>query len=191
VERGRAPLPLSTIRPVVSLGGAALIRLAFGIGADDPDFTPIRDRFLECYAAGVAEETTLFPGIASLLERLEEMEYRWGIVTNKSGWLTSPLVEALGLAGRAACVVAGDTTSHSKPHPAPLLHACRLLQCEPARTVYIGDARRDVEAGRGAGLATVIATYGYIPADEDAADWGADALIDAPHELLPWLQGAD
>jgi phosphoglycolate phosphatase len=187
IEHGREPLPIAAIRPVVSLGGAAMVQLAFGIDPGAPGFAGLRDRFLAQYGAGVARESALFPEIPFLLERLEQAGYRWGIVTNKSRAFTTPLVDALGVAGRAACVVSGDTTPHAKPHPEPLLHACRLMQCEPARAVYIGDAKRDVEAARGAGTATVVAAYGYIPPGENVAEWGADALIHSPGELLPWL----
>lgn len=187
VEHGRPPLPQERIRPAVSLGGAALIKLGFGLEPGAAEFPAIRDRFLELYRGGVAEHSHLFPGMGELLARLEQLDYRWGIVTNKSGWLTAPLLDALELAQRASCVVSGDTTPHAKPHPAPLLHACELLGCRPQQAVYVGDARRDVEAGRSAGTATVVAAYGYIPDGEDVRDWGADALIQAPHELLSWL----
>jgi phosphoglycolate phosphatase len=190
LETGREAMPIAAIRPAVSLGGGAMVQLAFGIDADAPEFAALRGRFLEHYAAGVARESRLFPGTTALLDRLDELRYPWGIVTNKSGAFTTPLLEALGVARRAGCIVSGDTTPHAKPHPEPLLHACRLLGCGPGQAVYVGDARRDVEAGRSAGTATVVAAYGYIPANEDAADWGADALIDAPAELLPWLEGA-
>jgi len=190
VEESRPALPLKDIRPAVSLGAAALVQLGFGIEPGTPAFGPLRERFLAHYAADVARDSVLFPGIAGLLDDLERDGYRWGIVTNKSARFTAPLLDALGMAQRAACVVSGDTTPHAKPHPEPLLHACRLLQCDPARTVYVGDARRDVEAGRGAGTATVIAAYGYIPAGENVADWGADALIDSPAGLPPWLEQA-
>jgi phosphoglycolate phosphatase len=188
MEQGRAPLPLAAIRPVVSLGGAAMVQLAFGIVPGTTEFAELRERFLAHYGAGVARESALFPGIPLLLENLERAGYRWGIVTNKSGAFTAPLLDALGVAKRAACVVSGDTTPHPKPHPEPLLHACRLMDCEPARAVYVGDAKRDVEAARGAGTATIVAAYGYIPSDENIADWGADALIHSPADLLSWLQ---
>lgn len=190
MEQGRAPLPIAAIRPAVSLGGAAMVQLAFGIEPGTPEFTGLRDRFLAHYGAGVARESALFPGISPLLDNLEQAGYRWGIVTNKSSAFTAPLVDALGVTKRAACIVSGNTTPHAKPHPEPLLHACRLMGCDPARAVYVGDAKRDVEAARNAGMAVIVAAYGYIPAGENAEDWGADTLIYAPAELLPWLERA-
>jgi phosphoglycolate phosphatase len=83
--------------------------------------------------------------------------------------------------------VSGDTTPNRKPHPEPILHACAQLAVDPASCVYVGDAERDIEAGRRAGTATLAATFGYLQDREDPARWGADALVDAPLDLLAWL----
>ena len=183
------PLPFEAIRPTVSLGGAAMIRAGFGVAEADPGFIPLRDEFLALYREGVARRSRLFPGMEQVLARLEDNGVPWGIVTNKSGWLTTPLTQALGLAARARCIVSGDTVEQPKPHPAPLLHACKLLGCAPPEALYVGDAKRDMEAGRRAGMTTIVAAYGYIEAGENPADWQADGLIRHPAELLDWLGG--
>jgi len=176
-------LPLEIIRPSVSLGGNAMIKLAFDLEEGDSDFDKIRDQFLNHYLENIAQETQLFDGMEELLLSLENDNKTWGIVTNKSSWLTDPLIEALSLEKRAACVVSGDTTQHRKPHPAPILHACNLIQSDPAATIYIGDAQRDIEAGRRAGTKTLIALYGYIDKDEDTDSWCADGMVSSPHEI--------
>lgn len=181
------PLPFETIRPTVSLGGAAMIRAGFGVAEADAGFIPLRDEFLALYRDGVARRSQLFPGMEQVLARLEENGVPWGIVTNKSGWLTTPLTQALGLATRAGCIVSGDTVEQPKPHPASLLHACKLLGCAPAEALYVGDAKRDMEAGRRAGMTTIVAAYGYIEAGENPADWQADGLVRHPAELLDWF----
>ena len=91
----------------------------------------------------------------------------WGIVTNKATRFAVPLVAALGLAERAAALVCGDTVAHSKPHPAPLLEAARRLGLAPQGCAYVGDDRRDVDAGRAAGMLTIVAAWGYL-GDGDA-----------------------
>ncbi len=176
-------LPLEIIRPSVSLGGNAMIKLAFDLEEGDSDFDKIRYQFLNHYLENIAQETQLFDGMEELLLSLENDNKTWGIVTNKSSWLTDPLIEALSLEKRAACVVSGDTTQHRKPHPAPILHACNLIQSDPAATIYIGDAQRDIEAGRRAGTKTLIALYGYIDKDEDTDSWCADGMVSSPHEI--------
>ncbi len=183
MSHGKDALPLETIRPVVSLGGNAMVKLAFDIEESDAGFEKIRDQFLQNYYDDIASDSTLFDGFDNVLDGLDEQEIVWGIVTNKSTWLTEPLIKVLNLENRVACVVCGDTTEHRKPHPAPITHACKLMQAAPANTVYVGDAKRDIESGRRAGTKTLIALYGYIADDEDPTSWNADGTINSPSEI--------
>jgi phosphoglycolate phosphatase len=180
----RNALPFESIRPVVSHGGRALIELGFGIDPQHPDFEPLRKQLLDLYQANLAVHTALFPGMAEVLDELEQRGIRWGVVTNKPGWLTEPLLDALELTPRAACVVSGDTLQERKPHPAPLLHACKLAGCRPAQALYVGDAERDIEAGRNAGMRTLVALFGYFMEHDQPENWGADALIQQPADIL-------
>jgi N-acetyl-D-muramate 6-phosphate phosphatase len=186
-EHGRPTLPYLNIRPAASHGAAALIELGFGIERTDPHFPPLRERFLEIYRAHLTRETRLFPGMPELLDALAARGLNWGIVTNKPAFLTHPLVEQLGLQDDLACVVSGDTTANRKPHPEPMLHACQLAGSRPEECLYIGDAARDIEAGKAAGMQTLVALFGYIGADDHPERWGAHGLIQAPGEILDWL----
>jgi phosphoglycolate phosphatase len=185
-ENGLEPLPAAVIRPVVSHGSARLVTLGFPAATGD-EYERLRLRFLDLYSRNLAEHTRLFPGAEVLLAELERQDLPWGIVTNKPAWLTDPLLEALGLGSRAACVVSGDTLPERKPHPLPLLHAADVIGVPPARCVYAGDAERDVQAGRAAGMTTVVAAYGYIPADDDPLSWNPSGMVSEPVELLDWM----
>ena len=179
-------MPAATIRPVVSHGAMRLVALGFpGVAGDE--FEALRLRFLEIYAANLSVGTRLFPGFDAVLETLESRDLPWGIVTNKPGWLTAPLLAALGLERRAACVVSGDTVAERKPHPLPLLHAAEVVGVQPEHCVYVGDAERDIQAGRAAGMTTVVAAYGYISAEEDPRQWQPHGVVQAPDELLHWV----
>lgn len=184
LEDGRAALPFESIRPWVSWGALRLIQLGYGKDLEAERIAELRQRFLACYEAGLCRESRLFPGIAEALEALQGANIPWGIVTNKPGWLTEPLLAALGLGGRAGSVISGDTLPHAKPHPMPLLHAARELGRPAASCVYVGDNVRDIEAGRAAGMYTVAATWGYIPAEDDPASWQADRSMKQPQELM-------
>lgn len=186
-EEGLEELPYGRIRAHVSNGSSALIRIGFDGDEREPDFERRRLRLLDIYRQHLCVDTCLFPGMAAVLDELERRRCRWGIVTNKPGWLTEPLVAAMGLAGRAACVVSGDTVSRRKPHPEPLLHAAAMTGVTPGECVYIGDASRDVLAGHEAGMGTLVALYGYIVDGDDPGGWGADALIETPEEILSWV----
>lgn len=186
-ENGYQPLPFDSIRPVVSHGGTALIRLGFNIEPDHTDFNRLRDRLLEIYRGNLARHTRLFPGMDAVLDEIEHRGMRWGVVTNKPAWLTEPLLEALELSQRAACIVSGDSTAKRKPDPEPMFYACHLAGSHAAECVYIGDAERDIEAGRRAGMRTLVAMFGYVGTEDRPEQWGADHLISEPLEILAWL----
>lgn len=190
-EQNRMPLPFEAIRPVVSHGATALIRLGFQIEPNDATFEPLRLRLLDIYRKHLTRHTRLFPGIEELLGAIEQRGMNWGVVTNKPAWLTDPLLEQIGLTARAACVVSGDTVAERKPHPAPMLHACHLAGSAAHECVYVGDAARDIEAGKRAGMKTLVALFGYIGADEQPDNWGADGMIAHPAELLDWITAHD
>lgn len=187
VEQHREPLPFETIRPWVSQGGRVLIKRGFHLTEPDPLLEPLRQRFLAIYAENLVRQTALFPGMQEVLETLETWKIRWGIVTNKPSWLTNPLLEQLGLAQRSLCNISGDTLAQNKPHPAPLLHACKLAHNLPTQCVYVGDALRDIEAGQRAGMRTIVALYGYIDQHETPQEWGATGMVGQPQELLDWV----
>lgn len=186
--RGLAPAPYEKLRPLASAGARGLIGGAFGIGPDDREFAAMREEFLANYAANLRVETALFPGIDAVLDDLDARGVRWGIVTNKVARLTDPLVKLMHLDTRAACVVSGDTTPYSKPHPAPLLHAAEALGIDATRVVYVGDDLRDVQAGHAAGMATIAAAYGYCGNIEPPAQWNADFVADTAGALFALLQ---
>lgn len=186
-ESGRPRQSLARLRPYTSQGVRGLLRAGFAIEPDDPAYAALSARFLEIYAARLCTDSRLFDGIPELLDTLESLNLRWGIVTNKRMRFTDPLVELLQLTPRTRCVVSGDTTTQAKPSPLPVLHACQLLDCRPERTLYVGDDRRDIVAGKAAGCQTVAASYGYLGDSGPPHAWGADLIIDHPAELQDYL----
>lgn len=188
VEKGKPALDFAKIRPVVSHGGNALLRLGFNIAERDPGFDQLRKRFLELYGARLHNGTTLFDGMDNVLAMLEKEQFIWGVITNKPRWLTEPLMEKLGLGRRAACIISGDSTDHLKPHPAPMQLANNITNTKPFTSLYIGDAQRDIEAGQVAGMHTLVALYGYIGADDLPENWNADGMVNSPAEIPAWIR---
>ena len=131
-RNGRKEIPYAQIRPRVSQGTPALLKLGFGVDSNDPEFASLRTQFLALYAENLCVHTRIFSGMEEVLLHLESRQMPWGIVTNKPEYLALPLLEAVGLRARSACIVGGDTLARRKPHPAPLLHGCSLVQTEPA-----------------------------------------------------------
>jgi 2-phosphoglycolate phosphatase len=187
-RHGKAELPYTRVRNTVSRGSIALVKLGFGDKLPESELKNLQNEYLAVYAESLCAASRPFEGMAEILSELEAAAVCWGVVTNKPGWLTEPLLKQLKLYDRAGCIVSGDTLPVRKPDPAPLLHAARLVQRNPRQCVYVGDDRRDVDAGRAAGMRTVVALYGYIEDGEDPRQWGADDMIDDIGQLRHWLR---
>ena len=188
-EERRDALTLETVRPQVSTGAIAVVHTGFPeVAVASAAFEALRLRFLDHYRAALAVHTRLFPGFDAVLATLEANALPWGIITNKAAWLTEPLLDKLGLRSRAACVVSGDTLAVRKPHPQPLLLASERIGVPVADCVYVGDALRDVQAARAAGMVPLGARYGYLNASEEPDTWPVAGWLEEPSDLLPWLQ---
>ena len=192
IEEGLAPIPLEIIRPYVSQGALVLTRLGFSEQVAESEIEPLRLRYLDHYRAIVADDSVLFDCFEEVLDRLEERNIPWGIVTNKPQWLTTPLLEQMGLHKRAAVVICGDTLEKRKPHPLPLIVAAETIGIACKNCVYVGDDPRDIEAGRAAKMKTLIAAYGYISKDTSLDEWQAGGIIESPLDLLthPLVRGS-
>ena len=185
-QHGRAPLSDAAIRPFASHGSRGLIGLGFGITPNDANFLALRDEYLALYDTVFTRSPVLLAGIAELLQAIENKGLKWGVVTNKPRRFTIGLIESMGLnlENRVTCIVCGDDAPQPKPSPATLLLACSQAGVNPEHCVYVGDAERDVQAGKAAGMKTVVALFGYIDDTDKPSEWGADALITTPNELL-------
>lgn len=186
-EENLPPQPYAAVRPIASHGARGLVSLGFGIDTSHPRFEEYRLRFLEQYDHDFSSHTTLFDGINELILALEARGLKWGIITNKPMRFTDRLVPALPFATPPAVVVSGDTVGVAKPDPAPMLHACQLIDTDPRHCLYVGDAERDIQAGRAVGMKTVLVNWGYIADSDDTASWQADITINQPAELLAHL----
>ncbi|HEX6398216.1 MAG TPA: phosphoglycolate phosphatase [Steroidobacteraceae bacterium] len=185
-EENLPALPYEKVRCQVSHGANALVKLSFGeLSATEHEV--MRQRLLDIYRKQLAQHTALFEGGDEMLRDLERRGLHWGIVTNKPGWLTAPLLVEVGLHARARAVVSGDTLAHRKPHPLPLLHAAETMGLRPEECVYVGDAERDMQAAQAAGMYALVAGFGYLGEDDRADRWFSHGWLDTPLDLLEWL----
>jgi 2-phosphoglycolate phosphatase len=181
-ECGLPPLPLADYRPAASSGARGLLGIGLGMKPDHPEFPMRRDSFLAHYRAGLSRATRPFPGILELLLAIELNGARWGVVTNKPGWLTQPLLADLHLATRAACIVSGDSTPNPKPAPDPLLLACEQIGVKPRDCVYVGDDLRDIVAAKAARMRSIGVGWGYT-GSTPIIEWNADIVVATVVEL--------
>ncbi|MEN5425877.1 phosphoglycolate phosphatase [Stenotrophomonas pennii] len=180
--RGRPPITLEALRPVVSKGSRAMLAAAFPDLAGDQRDALIPE-FLQRYEALIGQHATLFDGVAGMLAALDAAGVRWGIVTNKPEYLARLILPQHGWQARCAVLVGGDSLPERKPHPLPLLHAAQAIGIAPSDCVYVGDDERDIIAARAAGMPSVAALWGYRLADDDPASWNADVALDDAHAL--------
>lgn len=186
-DRKLPPLPTAALRAHASDGSRGMLGAGLGVTPEDPNWEALKDAFLDYYAAALSVHTQLFADADRVLAEIERRRLAWGIVTNKASRFALPLLEFLALTTRADVIVCGDTTAHTKPHPTPLLHAAAQLGLGAQACVYVGDAERDVAAARAAGMAALVARYGYIGSDLAPESWGPDGLIDSLPGVLDWL----
>jgi phosphoglycolate phosphatase len=181
------PLAYSEIRPYVSHGAIAMLKLGFDINTQDTNFNAMREQYLHIYGENIAIKTRLFEGLSEFLVELEKRNIQWGVVTNKPEFLTKPLLNDLKLDQRACSIISGDTIKQKKPNPAPLFMACKEANLIPSQCLYVGDAERDIAAGRAAGMKTILANWGYITPEDNISQWQADAIIDKSQQLAEYF----
>ncbi len=185
-NHNHAPASLTNVAPYISTGAVGMLKSVLG-EIPDRDKQQLVSELVEHYHLHIADNSLLYPDMDKVLEHLDQNNLSWGVVTNKITKLTKSLLDKLNLSPRAACIICGDTTSYSKPHPAPLLEACRITQSDPECCVYIGDASTDIQAAQRAMMPSLAAAYGFIPANEQIQNWGANAVVDNASQILDWI----
>ena len=185
-EENKPVVDADTIRRQVSEGARAMVKLVYPeLATDDQTFLAHRQRFLDLYQQDLAVDTALFEGMETLLQDLEQRQIPWGIVTNKPRHLTELLLKALQLDERCAVLVCPEDVKQAKPHPEPMFLAAKQINITPEHIVYVGDHPRDIDAGRSANMATILAAYGYLPpnAKDNLEAWQADKIVHNVQQL--------
>ncbi|WP_354277069.1 phosphoglycolate phosphatase [Stenotrophomonas rhizophila] len=180
--RGRAPITLEALRPVVSKGSRAMVAVAFPeLGQEARD--ALVPEFLDRYEGLIGQHAVLFDGVAGMLDALEAAGCAWGIVTNKPEYLARLILPQLGWETRCAVLIGGDSLAQRKPHPLPLLAAAERMGIDPRTCIYVGDDERDIVAANAAGMASVAALWGYRLDADDPLAWGAEVMVEQPEAL--------
>jgi N-acetyl-D-muramate 6-phosphate phosphatase len=186
-QHNKPAVDLKKLRPYVSLGSPVMLHHSFGIHVENPGYHDLRQQFLNNYRNNIAIHTALFPGMQALLDNLNQQDIRWGIVTNKPTDLTEQLLKHFDFMRDCQCIICGDTLPVKKPDPAPLLHACQLLNIKPENTIYIGDSENDIIAANAAHMISIAVSYGYYPSNTQPNQWHADVIADTPNDIITWL----
>lgn len=183
----KPPMNFNLFRKEVYGESKRMISYAYNMDETHPEFEQIRQDFLHTYHQYSRTLTQFFPGVALLLDTLDENKIPWGIITSKPTWLAKPIISHFGLDKRASIIIMGDTLPLVKPDPAPLLYACEKTNVLPENAVYIGDLHTDVMAAKAAGMKSIAVTFGYHPPKTDFEKWNADKIVYSAEEILEWL----
>ena len=187
-EHNKPPLVFDDFRFHIYGGTKTMLAHALAIDESDANYQDIRESYLQKYRQHLTKATTFFPYIEQVLEHLDELGIPWGIITNKPGWLTQPLMEHFAIDSRSCCIISGDDLEKRKPHPDPLLHAATLSQIDPTRAIYVGDTETDVIAARAAGMFSISMLYGYHQRDSRPDQWPTHALLETAAEIMTWVE---
>ncbi len=162
-EIGEPPRTQAEVHTFVGKGMAVLVERC--LTHDEPPTAEALHEAIESfkrhYAAVNGKLTQIYPGVLDGLKAWKGAGLKMGVVTNKPGMFTEALLERMGMTDYFDVIVSGDTTAYKKPHPEPLLHACRLFDVRPERNLHIGDSQNDIEAARAAGCPVYCVPYGY------------------------------
>jgi N-acetyl-D-muramate 6-phosphate phosphatase len=188
IDRGMPSIPYEQYRSMAGAGARGMLGVAFDMAPEHPNFVAWREEFFYNYEMCLTQRTKAFAGVEEMLCSLKLRGLPWGIVTNKSARFTDALVRQMPVLKDAATVISGDTTAHAKPHPEPMYEASRRINVLPQHCVYVGDDKRDIEAGQAAGMLSLAATWGYM-GSHDVNTWNADAALKEPDCVLEWLDG--
>ncbi|WP_293714016.1 MULTISPECIES: phosphoglycolate phosphatase [unclassified Stenotrophomonas] len=180
--RGMPEVSLEQLRPAVSKGARAMLAVAFP-QMGEAERQALVPEFLEIYEALIGQYATLFDGVETMLQALEEAGTTWGIVTNKPEYLARLILPQLGWEQRCAVLIGGDTLAERKPHPLPLEVAAQRIDIAASACVYVGDDERDIIAARAAGMPSVAALWGYRLDTDDPQSWQADCQYEQPQQL--------
>lgn len=187
IIHGFTGISANKVKPFISFGAVAMVNASLKQSVTEELKADVVKTMLEFYLHNIAKYSVFFDGMLDTLGVIEAKGLKWGVVTNKRECFTNPLMAALNLTDRAACIISGDTTANSKPHIEPMLAACRIADVTPQECVYIGDAIHDIKAGKNAQMKTLTALYGYIDSKDQPEAWGADGLIESPKQLIDWI----
>ncbi len=183
-----APFSAEDVHTIVGGGARMAIDKAAeraGLALTDAQRADVMQRFFNTYRKVSAEGNGLYPGARKLLEELRAKNVKIGLCTNKAEDVALIAVKALGISDLLDVKVGARDDRPRKPFP-DMIHACLdPFNIKPSDAVMIGDSRADAEAGRAAGTAVILTSFGYTTTP--VAELHHDAIVDHLDEVMGWL----
>jgi phosphoglycolate phosphatase len=171
-----------SLRPYIGHGARVMIERATAAAPlSKAEHEQLLERFLDYYAAHIADDSRPFEGAVEALERFRSAGARLAICTNKREGMSRLLLDRLNLSRFFAAIAGRDTFAHSKPHPDALIGTIGLAGGDPAHAVMIGDSKVDIATAKAARVPDVAVSFGYT--ETPIHTFAPDAVIDHYREL--------
>lgn len=170
-------------KELITYGSKAIVTAIFG-QLEPEAFKKLQKRYLQIYQQNLLVDSQLFPGVQTVLDKLDSEKIPWGIVTNKPYYLAEPLITQMPQLSQCQVIIGGGSTAHAKPHPLPIETAIKKLNINPEISWYIGDALTDIQAGNSAGMRSAVAMWGYLRKQDQPHQWQSNVLLDDPLDII-------
>lgn len=191
-QLARKPFEEATVRNWVGNGARCLVARALSSNKvidsqlSETEISEALTIFLRFYMDTACVQSRLYSNVKETLRKLKTKGYRLAIITNKPEAFIQPILEGLDLLNLFELQLGGDSLPERKPHPLPLLTACKRMDVSPQQCFMIGDSKNDILAAKAANMDSIGLSYGYNY-DEDLAVHRPNYLFDHFDELLDVL----
>jgi phosphoglycolate phosphatase len=184
---GLPPQPIHAVRRFVGDGVRLLCQRAGAGQVTDGRLDKMAAIVMEQYRLHELDHTTLYDGVAALLDGLTTRHIPFAVLSNKPHAATERMVVALCGRWSFAAIEGMRTEDARKPSPKTALAMAERIGVDPAAVWFVGDSGSDIKTARNAGMVAVAATWGFRDCDE-LASLGPDHMIDHPEALLQLIE---
>lgn len=182
------PQPADAFRYYAGDGAEMLVRRALSAaGGTEGQFEEAFQKYRQYFASSCNYQVQLYPGVEQLLSGLRERQVQCAVLSNKPHQATQKLVKQYFPENAFAVVQGHEAGIALKPDPAGALRVIAKMGVSVSDCLYLGDTNVDMQLGKNAGFFTLGALWGFRDREELVSS-GADALLDTPPELIPYLE---
>ncbi len=143
-------------------------------------------RYHSYYRKYFHQYARVYDEIPELIFGLQSAGVDVSVCTASDARMTKTTLDETGLRGQFSVIVTADDVTELKPNPEGLIRAVRLMSAAVDRTVYLGDAVRDIEASNRAGIKSAAALWGFGDDDELRMHRPDFAFTDPSDALSQW-----
>lgn len=173
---------LEEVRMFVGNGIRKLVERAVPAGTSEEKIAQVFDVFLEYYEIHSADNTSPYPGILELVEKLKKSGIKTAVSTNKADVPAQELGREY-FNGIFDLIVGQQDGLKVKPAPDSVNKILSILDIQKKDAIYIGDSDVDVQTAKNSGLDFIGVSWGFR-GREFLEKNGAKNIIDNANEIL-------